>query len=1217
MKKLLSEKLFLKNTSLVALSVLSLLLSGCGGGGGSSEAPQTQTPDTHPATPVNPTDITQQPSTTENSAVKPGQALLGPISGGLVTLAVVNGTSPETLCQTTTTVSTDLEIAGKIEIPTDCIVQPDHRYLVTVTGGEDIDVNDDGILDPVSTPILGSLHAIVSGRQFAQGNWHVTSVTESIYQAAQLLLTQADNDTLLSSVLTRATENLLNTDIDGDGTINYQDAIQWHPRQHQAFLRDVNFIAATTQHILQGVNSTSSSNLQVKDDIIHLDTGSPVRQTFVANNRIYLSTDTAFMIFTLNEAKTPALTALLPVTHIHDFVIAGQRAYLARGEQGVEVIELGVSGLLKSVLTLTGDVVYKLAHNDSTLFLLSESEHGIAVVSRDLSVIDTVISHLDISTSASPRDSHLIATASALYLTLPVIEDIKTPMTDVIAIDVSNPAELRLTEQFQQPGSGLLAANGDNLFIEGAQWDQSVLQVLDVKNPTSTTQYLQGDIGCETNRLHSVALAGDTLVTSCADQLTLWHQSPLAAYQRISLAQDFWNDAAINDEIISATVSDDTETNPARLIVQLRDNGLLLIDLNDDRLSQHTLGKATLGNLTETHLAPQSSQTVWSAANGGVKNAIVTVHRFPKLNGTPLCEINTNDQPLGTLVLNNQCTQGEGLYMVTVTKGQNTDVDYDGEIDPMPRSLKLPLHGIFTEAELKQSPWQVTLFSEALYQRLWVPLTNGIDEAAMREQFDNEKANLLAEDDATLATLFTDVRTAVQSGLPKSEFSHSPVMVEPVKHRMSYDYPDMEEFYFKASDITLSGDRLLLNLTSTVAYEYSDMLESVGSVLFLNPDTLATESSVDFQLRLRNTTVVNDMLYTIDERFRLQAHDISDPSAPQLRGVYSTNVIADTVTNTAGEIFHLTKNKLLKSRVGDATEGLQMTEVLQLDHDVLASAQSIAVKGDTAYIVQRQFTPGIAMTYRNPQEDLAYTIRSKWSSLPKFPNIKQLPSGPVDDFHQWWYKDLGDDIVGREFLKEDLFLATMIENAEVQDSLLRAIFTPLYLSDSMTYSVQLIDISDGANPKMLSVPIRKRGQFIESLSVDGDLLTLTLRTDLNNDRVDAVELWDIANPQEPRWLATMDEDSYPRLVSPQTRFISPTRAISFVTEGSTQTVRLLDTTDLNAVSVLKEATLPKSITESLFRKVEIQGTGYRFNKGKVSIPTTSAYLFTVDFSEEN
>jgi hypothetical protein len=212
---------------------------------------------------------------------------------------------------------------------------------------------------------------------------------------------------------------------------------------------------------------------------------------------------------------------------------------------------------------------------------------------------------------------------------------------------------------------------------------------------------------------------------------------------------------------------------------------------------------------------------------------------------------------------------------------------------------------------------------------------------------------------------------------------------------------------------------------------------------------------------------------------------------------------------------------------------------------------------------------------------------------------------------------LGDDIAGREFLKEDLFLATMIENAEVQDSLLRAILTPQYLSDSMTYSVQLIDISDGANPKILSIPIRKRGQFIESLSVDGDLLTLTLRTDLNNDQVDTVELWDIANPQKPRWLATMNEDTYPRLVSPQTRFISPTHAISFVTEGSTQTVRLLDTTDLHAVSVLKEATLPKSITESLFRKVELQGTGYRFNAGKVSIPTTAAYLFTVDFSEEN
>ena len=55
-------------------------------------------------------------------------------------------------------------------------------YLITVSGGQDVDANRDLLQDSTRTRIKGTWHAIATGKQLSQGPNNVTPLTEAVYQ---------------------------------------------------------------------------------------------------------------------------------------------------------------------------------------------------------------------------------------------------------------------------------------------------------------------------------------------------------------------------------------------------------------------------------------------------------------------------------------------------------------------------------------------------------------------------------------------------------------------------------------------------------------------------------------------------------------------------------------------------------------------------------------------------------------------------------------------------------------------------------------------------------------------------------------------------------------------------------------------------------------------------------------------------------------------------
>ena len=98
-------------------------------------------------------------------------------------------------------------------------------YLITVSGGEDMDANSDRLEDPSYTPVNGTWHAIVAGAQLRSGGHVVSPITEALFQSLRDEIAQLTDAQILAR-LDSATASILR-DANDDGTVNYLDALAW------------------------------------------------------------------------------------------------------------------------------------------------------------------------------------------------------------------------------------------------------------------------------------------------------------------------------------------------------------------------------------------------------------------------------------------------------------------------------------------------------------------------------------------------------------------------------------------------------------------------------------------------------------------------------------------------------------------------------------------------------------------------------------------------------------------------------------------------------------------------------------------------------------------------------------------------------------------------------------------------------------------------------
>lgn len=278
---------------------------------------------------------------------KKGMALLGPVVGA--TVAVYDIFDRETpLCQVTTVDSRDFETAGSFQIPADCIAAGDKLYLIQVSGGEDVDKDDDKVFDEVPTPVLGTFHAFVSSQQMRDQEFRVTAISEAIFQSVQNLLDSGISEAEILKIIDDNVDKFIQQDINNDGVIDGKDVLSFDPRINITALSPY-----TDKELLSAIEDIQLARNSTYDEVAlegairaRFDTLSAAMRVHIDDRNVaYVTTKTALIFIDVQDPLNPTLLGAYPTGWIYDLVVDRDIAYIALGALGVELVD--VSDLAK------------------------------------------------------------------------------------------------------------------------------------------------------------------------------------------------------------------------------------------------------------------------------------------------------------------------------------------------------------------------------------------------------------------------------------------------------------------------------------------------------------------------------------------------------------------------------------------------------------------------------------------------------------------------------------------------------------------------------------------------------------------------------------------------------------------------------------------------------------------------------------------------------
>jgi len=219
----------------------------------------------------------------------------------------------------------------------DCI-EREQIYFIKVTGGLDIDADNDGVLDAIPTPYRSSIHAIIVGERMFEQDWKVTQVTDAVYRILRLVFQSGLSTDEFIAQMNRFAKILFRDDISGDDRIDHNDIFAWNPREHGDFINmegieDAYIDDLTTLPVAQ-VESQSG------DFVGHVDTGLEASFMAINGDYAYVSTPTAIHCIDISQPAAAVITSSRFTSSMaYDLVINGHWLY-ALTQSGILVFDI-------------------------------------------------------------------------------------------------------------------------------------------------------------------------------------------------------------------------------------------------------------------------------------------------------------------------------------------------------------------------------------------------------------------------------------------------------------------------------------------------------------------------------------------------------------------------------------------------------------------------------------------------------------------------------------------------------------------------------------------------------------------------------------------------------------------------------------------------------------------------------------------------------------
>lgn len=457
----------------IIMMVTLLFMVGCGssgGGGGSTGGPEP-----------------------EIGPVASGRAVLGVLTGSQV--GVYDYTDLETPIHTTTTsTDADLDLAGRFDIP-ESLIADAGLYVIAISQGSDMDVNNDGIADSSPTSNVGTLHLVITGHRLKAGPFQANILTEIVYQKIRyLLLAEYPVETIVT-VMDRYICALLKEDVDGNRVVNMDDILAFNPvidrdrsslswgflsdsiwaiRNNEPLGDDMN---AIRENIISMIETPEyATELVIRDDY-----------AFVVDSNGFSGTGTSSLrVFDYSDPSTPVLAGSVNLPgNARALTLSGDYAYVADGYEGLTIVRISsptipyvmgnvsFAGSTRDVV-VSGDTAFVANYvngsfgDDLVMVDISDPRHPSVLSTLDLPGIVSRV-------ALSGNTAYVTAGSHNLHI-----------------VDVTDPAAPRLVDTYDRflYDVYFVETYGGNLFtldVDGSN-GRAILRIHSLSAPTAPSQ---------------------------------------------------------------------------------------------------------------------------------------------------------------------------------------------------------------------------------------------------------------------------------------------------------------------------------------------------------------------------------------------------------------------------------------------------------------------------------------------------------------------------------------------------------------------------------------------------------------------------------------------------------------------------------------------------------------------------------------------------------
>ena len=611
-----------------------------------------------------------------------GKAQLGVLSKATVKLYELTGLERKLLASTVTSEGDSIESIGNFNLYLEKL-EDDKLYLYEVSGGEDFDVNDDGIIDNTSTTNKGTFHLVVLGSHIkALEEAKVTVVSEIIYQKllSSLTLSVTDIVSLMQSIV----KEVVREDINGDGFVGIEDMLKFDP---------VNDKNKLQERYAQSIST-------IIDDILKNQNPDYTAPVFLNSETSIQVNENVPLVYTVNVMDTSDVSIVLTG------VDATQFSY----NRGTKELAFVSPVDFESPLDSNGDNVFELIIQATDTYQNSSSQ---AFSIEVLDVNETLpekpeLEDSNFSLVENSNAGTLIGTVTIKKVGTSEITEYLLSGEDAKLFSISEKGEIFAQESFNYETKNSykfqVAASNSIGTSELVHINVQVTNIADVKPVVANANlfiYENRPIGTVLGLLNIWDI-GDSNITKYTLYGELDNDFKINADGQVETLSYLNYDSKVNYKFEYTAHNDAGESQRATLKIQVR------------RIKDNTESNNTNTEVT---------QYLGKAQLGVLSKANVKLYELTGLERKLLASTVTSEgdsiESIGNFNLYLEKLEDEKLYLYEVNGGEDFDVNDDGIIEDVPTTNKGTFHLMVLGSDLKaMKEAKVTAVSEIIYQRL-------------------------------------------------------------------------------------------------------------------------------------------------------------------------------------------------------------------------------------------------------------------------------------------------------------------------------------------------------------------------------------------------------------------------------------------------------------------------------------------------------------------